>query len=341
MKPAFLFSFVLCALCLVITVSVVKPRSEPLVEDLPIRLENVTAAPPDVEFTPSVNQDELITIRVQTDEGVVAMSLREYLPYVVAAEMPIYFEEEALKAQAVTARTYTLYRCGRGGAHPEADVCTNPSHCSAMLSKEQLLEKWGEDYEKNFALVVNAVDETDNMVVKYEGELIDAVFHSTSSGKTESSVDVWGAEREYLVSVESPGEEEAPRYSGTVEFSPNEIKTLLNSQIDGLDFSGEAKTWFSAPVRSEAGSVLNITVCGVSVKGSVIRTALGLNSSNFTVTYDGEKFTFTTLGYGHGVGMSQYGANAMASNGSSYTEILCHYYCGAAVEKYNLEGEEI
>ncbi len=338
MKLAFLFSTILTALCVVISVAATQPREGELFFDEEIVLDVIPSPEPSEEINvsePVKMSDELLLIRVKTDECVIEMSLRDYLPGVVSAEVPVSFEEEAIKAQTVTARTYALYRVERGGAHEDADVCTDPAHCSAWNSDAALKEKWGEDYEKNLSLILNAVDATDNMVVKYEGELIDAVFHSTSSGRTEASVDVWGAQRPYLVSVESPGEELAPRYSGKLEIEADRVKKLLESGVDGLGITGSPETWFSSPVRSDAGSVMTVSICGVAVKGSTIRSLLGLNSSNFTVSSDGDKFIFTTVGYGHGVGMSQFGANAMAKEGKNYIEILCHYYSFTAVEKYD------
>jgi len=344
MKLAYLFSILLTAACVVISVGASEPQKTAVFDDIPIVLERNAEPLPQYSPEPitlSNNKaDELIFIRVKQEDAVTQMSLSEYLPGVVAAEVPVFFEAEAIKAQAVTARTYALYRVERGGAHPDADVCTDPAHCSAWLSQEDLMQKWGEDFEKNRALIVNAVDATDNMVVKYNGELIDAVFHSTSSGRTEAAVDVWGAQRDYLVSVESPGEEVAPRYACTLEIDAARLKALLEAGIAGLTVEGQPQDWFSSPVRSEAGSVMSINICGTDVKGSTVRSLLGLNSSNFTVTVLKDKFIFTTVGYGHGVGMSQYGANAMAAKGADYEEILCHYYTGTAVEKYDLEGKE-
>ncbi|NLT40617.1 MAG: stage II sporulation protein D [Clostridiales bacterium] len=278
--------------------------------------------------------DSNTVIRLQTDEGIISISLRDYLRGVLAAEMPVTFEPEALKAQAATARTYALYRVDRGGVHEGADVCTDYSHCSAYVSDELLREKWAGEYEEKAARIQTAVDETDGMVIKYGSELIDAVFHSTSSGRTEAAVDVWGTERPYLQSVPSRGEESAPRFSGSVEIPTGELRELLLGVIPLADLSVPVSQWFSDVVRSEAGSVKSIAVGGETVSGREIRALLGLNSANFTVTAGESKFIFTTVGYGHGVGMSQYGANYMAKTGSTYIEILEHYYSGVTVESY-------
>ncbi len=276
--------------------------------------------------------DSGMSIRLLTPQGVETISLRDYLTGVVAAEMPVSFEPEALKCQAVTARTYVLYRVDKGGAHENADICSDSKHCSAYIPDGELREKWGSEYENNVAKIRMAVDGTDGMVIKCDGELIDAVFHSTSSGRTEAAVDVWGAERTYLQSVQSDGEESAPRYYGTLSLASERLRELILQKYPEADLSVPQAQWFSDVNRSESGGVTSLSVGGTAARGSEVRALLGLNSTNFNVTIDKGTFIFTTVGFGHGVGMSQYGANAMAKNGSTYKQILEHYYTGVNIE---------
>lgn len=314
----------------------VKPQPAPP-EEMPEEPKAEASEPPKEEAPPEEvreSKDSGRMIRLKTEQGINEITLRDYLVGVVAAEMPVSFSPEALKAQAVTARTYTLYRAERQTAHDDADVCSDYTHCSAWLSETELRNRWGGDFENNLAKIRNAVDETDSLVVEYEGELIDAVFHSTSSGRTEAAVDVWGSERPYLQSVQSPGEEQSARYYGSVEYTVDELRAKLSAAFPGAELSGSASAWFYDTERSAAGGVTALTVGGVRVKGSELRAALGLNSSNFSISPMENTVIITTVGYGHGVGMSQYGAEAMAQSGSGFAEILTHYYTGTEVKEY-------
>ena len=269
----------------------------------------------------------LYTVTLLHQEKVETLHLEDYLYGVVAAEMPASFEPEALKAQAVAARTYTANRSRFPNKdHPEANVCSQSSHCKAYLTPKELEEK----FEKNpegLEKIKQAVDETRNEITVYNGEPISAVFHSTSSGITENARDVWGGELPYLVSVVSEGEEASPRYTETKTFSFQEFFEKINHGEKKVEFSKDPAEWFSNWKKNESGSVKAVSVCGVSFKGTELRSLLGLRSTHFEIKVT-DSITITTKGNGHGVGMSQYGANDMAKKGYPYDQILKKYYTG-------------
>lgn len=249
------------------------------------------------------------------------MTLREYLVGVVLAEMPADFEPEALKAQAVVARTYTRKRM-EGSKHGEAAVCMDPGCCQGWQSGEDYLEAGGREQSLN--KVRSAVADTDGLVLRWEGKLIDATYFSCSGGTTEDAVAVWGQDVPYLRSVESPGEEEAPRFTDSVSFTSAEFAGKL-----GLSSDGTPDGWFGTVTYTDGGGVETMVIRGKTFTGTQLRSKLGLRSTAFEVAVSGKTITVTTRGFGHRVGMSQYGAQAMAQSGSTYGEILAHYYTGA------------
>lgn len=256
----------------------------------------------------------------------VKMSVRDYLVGVVAAEMPVSFEPEALKAQAVAARSY-LQRVS-GTKHDDADICADASCCQAYLSADELREGWGDNYDAYLARIGQAVDATDGEYLAYEGEPALAAFHSSSSKMTEDSSSLWG-ELPYLKSVETPeSEQDVPNFVSTLELSALDFRdTILYAEPDA-DMTGDAEHWVGETVRDAAHRVEAVTIGGVSFTGQRLRELFSLRSADFEITCSDGKFTFTVLGYGHGVGMSQYGANVMAKGGSDYAKILSHYYPG-------------
>ena len=270
--------------------------------------------------------DEHTTVRVQTDGGVVETTAADYLPYVVAAEMPVSYGAEALKAQAVAARTYVLAQ----ERHPGANVCTDSACCLAYLSEDELRDRWGENYDANLAAVRQAVTATDGQVLTYGGELILAAFHASSAGSTEDSAAVWTA-LPYLVAVESPETEQtAPGLTSEVSFPPEELAERL-----GLSSDEPPEAWLQGAELDDAGRVRYLRVAGQSLSGGFVRQALGLRSTDFTVRYGDGVFSFRVRGYGHGVGMSQEGARLLAADGWSCEAILAHYYPGAELTVYS------
>jgi len=274
-----------------------------------------------------------IEIPVLTEEETVEiMSLDTYLTGVVLAEMPASFQVDALMAQAVVARTYAL-RCQEGKSkHDQAAVCTDPACCQGYCSEEAYQSKGGKpsDVKK----VSSAVRMTKNLVLTYRDELIDATYFSCSGGSTEDAVAVWGTDIPYLRATDSPGEEDASYYTDAVTFTAGEVAERLD-----IDVQGAPEDWFSEAVYTAGGGVDEIRVCGVPFRGTELRKLLDLRSTAFTVSVEGENITFHTKGYGHRVGMSQYGADAMAEAGSNYEEILYHYYHGTQLQQYLIDKE--
>jgi len=280
--------------------------------------------------------DAARTLRVLDGEKVLEMDLGTYLVGVVRAEMPASFEPEALKAQAVAARTYTLYKLQSGGNHGEtADICTDHACCQAYIGEEQARANWGEDANANEAKVEAAVKETDGQAALYGGVPILAVFHSSSAGLTRAAGEVWVNDLPYLQAVSSPEHgDRIPNYYSRVEFTAEELREKLLAAFPEADLSGGMEAWLSDPATDSAGSVDTVSVGGVTVKGTQVRSALGLRSACFTWEVQDGKLVFFVTGYGHGVGLSQYGANEMALEGADYREIVTHYYTGVTVEPY-------
>ena len=279
-------------------------------------------------------RDSAVLLTVQDGETVESMALDQYLRGVVRGEMPASFELEALKAQAAAERTYVYYQlaAGRKEAHPDADVCTDPGCCSAWLSEEAAREKWGEDFDGWESRIEEAVAATDGQTALYDGQPILAVFHSSSAGKTAEAGDVWSGDVPYLRSVDSPeGEETVPNYYSAAEFTAAEAKTLLAQAHPELTFSGGPDKWFGAAERDDSGRVSTVEVCGAPLRGVEVRRIFSLRSACFTIDAAAEKVTFRVTGYGHGVGMSQYGANELARQGKTWQEILTWYYAGITV----------
>ncbi len=260
------------------------------------------------------------------DGTAAALSLDDYLWGVVAAEMPASFQLEALKAQAVAARTYWA---ARSPDKHEGGICADSGCCQAYITRQEAEANWGDksaDYARHIA---RAVEETDGIIAVYDGRPIQALFFSSAPGSTVDARAVWGEEVPYLVGVASPEGEEVPNYRSQLTVSADELKTAVLEQYPQADLSGGCDGWFSEFVREPSGTVNTVKVGGVHLKGSQVRKLLGLRSACFTVSVSGQQVTFHVTGYGHGVGMSQYGANAMAGQGKSFREILTWYYTGA------------
>ena len=265
-------------------------------------------------------------IPVLTDGNeVVEMELESYLVGVLLAEMPASFEMEALKAQAVVARTYTI-RSEAHSKHDGAVVCTDSSCCQGYRSPEDYISLGGKN--ESIEKMQQAVSETDDFVLTYEGQLIEATYFSCSGGMTEDAVAVWGTDVPYLQAVSSPGEEKATHFADEQVFSLEEICEIL--QIDAAKLTGNL---FGKATYTAGGGVESILVNGQQMKGTDLRKLLGLRSTAFTVSELDGKIKFNTRGFGHRVGMSQYGADAMAMDGSTFDQILAYYYRGTALQK--------
>lgn len=258
------------------------------------------------------------------DDTIKMMDIDSYVTAVVLAEMPSEFEMEALKAQAVVARTYALKRVSAGNKHPQQAVCTDPACCQAFCVNAELT-KSAEQIDK----VGRAVRSTHGQVLMYENNLIEATYFSCSGGRTEDAVAVWGEDIPYLRSVESPGEENAAYHVDTVCFTSKEFCEKI-----GRSLAGVPAQWIGDITYTAGGGVETVYIGGESYNGVQVRSLLGLRSTAFCITAAGDTITVTTKGYGHRVGMSQYGAEAMAVGGSSYEEILAHYYPGTVLQMW-------
>ena len=271
------------------------------------------------------------TVRVKNGREILEVSLGEYLTGVVLSEMPASFEPEALKAQAVAARTFAL-RQMEGGKHTDCDLCADGSCCQAWSSREAMEQKLGDGWLRYWRKAEEAVTQTAGEVLTYEGELIDAVYFSCSGGATEDAVAVWGSEVPYLQSVPSRGEEDAPPFESEAVIPLAKFRSVILEENPQADLSGPASGWFGALTQTEGGGVDTLEIGGQPFSGTRLRAMFGLRSAKFSAAAAGEEIVFQVSGYGHRVGMSQYGANAMAKSGSSYREILQHYYTGVTIE---------
>jgi len=266
-----------------------------------------------------------------------SIAFEDYVKGVVAGEMPASFEMEALKAQAVAARTYSLskiIRSGSGGNpdHPSAPVCDD-THCQVYRSPQELKEiKSAEWMDTGWTKIQGAVDSTKGQLMYFQGALVEQpLFHSSSGGKTENSEDVFVSALPYLRSVDSPYETAAPHQNEQIEIALSEFKQKIKQSNPQEDLGTVSSDTVKVIERSAGGRVSAIQVGNLTIKGREIRDIFGLRSANFTVSVQGDNVLFTTDGYGHGVGMSQYGANGMAQAGYKYIDILTHYYTGVEV----------
>ena len=269
-------------------------------------------------------EDEAHISLMQDDGTIVRLPLETYIVGVVLKEMPASFEVEALKAQAVVARTYTLRRIEAGGKHAGAAVCTNPSCCQGYCAVSEYTAAGGD--ETMVDKVSQAVSDTQSLILTYKGEPIEATYFSCSGGRTEDAVAVWGAEIPYLKATQSPGEEQANHYTDTVTFTVEELKEKLGLQLQNGQLLQIGDITYTA-----GGGVEQIVIGDRTFSGTQIRKLLDLRSTTFIITCTGATVTITTKGYGHRVGMSQYGADAMAVGGKDFRQILLHYYQGVDI----------
>ena len=284
---------------------------------------------------PAADADTLL--RVWDGEQVVEMTMAEYLPGVVRGEMPAAFHQQALDAQAVAERTFIYYHMasGRKAAHPDADVCMDYRCSNAYTSAQAAAEKWGDHAAEYEAKVQQAVRDTDGQVILYNGQPILAAFHSSSAGVTANSGDVWVSTLPYLHSVESPeGEDTVPNYYSVKEIPAAEFQQTFLAAYPEASCAGGPETWITGRVEIASGRVESICIGGVTVEGTQVRSLLGLRSACFTAEAAADRVTFHVTGFGHGVGMSQYGANRLAQDGRSWQEILHWYYTGVTIAPY-------
>ena len=284
-----------------------------------------------------IRSEAKLKVYIYEQNKTVEMMMEDYLKGVVAAEMPAEFELEALKAQAVAARTYAYaklvkVKTPQEDTHSDADVCTDPKHCQAWVSKEEAVKRWGQSLGVGYwSKIETSVSETRNIIITYDYKLVDqAVFHSNSGGRTENSEDVWGNEFPYLKSVQSIGEEDSKEFKTTMTLKIKEFFEILKAEYPGIKINEKDPLKEIKVISYTDGErIKNIRMGNMTLKGTDIRNLFSLKSTNFKFEKEGaDSIRITTLGNGHGVGMSQWGANYLAKNRGDYKEILKYYYQG-------------
>lgn len=264
------------------------------------------------------------------------VNIDDYLCNVVSAEMPADFEIEALKAQAIVARTYTIYKI-LNKKHENADICDDSTCCQAWISKEDRLARWEESKrENNWQKINDCINSTKGKIITYNNQPINAFFHSNSGGVTEIPVNVWGGTGyPYLQSVETSGEDAYNQYASEVVFTQEELINKLKQKYSdiSIDFSNENE--IKILEYTESTRVKTVKFGNHEISGVEARTLLGLKSTNFEITKDGDNIKFSVKGYGHGVGMSQTGADSMAKQGSTAEDIIKHFYAGVEIKFVN------
>lgn len=316
---------------LVIPMTAMANSSAVLPEDSLSESQNQTAQESQPENT--AEEETFQVLDIHTNE-VVTIGASDYIKGVVAAEIPLTYETEAIKAQAVAAHTYALRTKAQNQSSTDAslkgaDFSNDPSKYQAYLTTDSIKQMYGDQFEEYWKKLSDAVDEVIGKIAVYENEPIAAAFHSTSSGKTESAQTVWGSEVAYLQPVDSEEDKSAPQYLSEKTLPATEVEQKLKEKYPEIQLDEDKSIWFQMKESSESGTVTRVQVGNQEISGTELRTMFDLPSANFTVTYlPSEEFLFVSKGSGHGVGMSQYGANCLAKEGKNYEEILLHYYTG-------------
>lgn len=296
--------------------------------------------PPDVAVDDKELKISVYNVALNRTEE---MDLEEYIKGVLAAEMPADFDPEALKAQAVAARTFAYGRLAgvyrsKHDIHEEADICTDATHCQAWTSKENAMKKWSTFFaSRNWGRIEKAVNGTKGMIVTYKGNIANTLFHASSSGRTENSEEVWsGTGVPYLRSVESSGEEGSKGYITSVLIKPSEFVEKLRKAYPDEELREDIFKNIKMLDYTTGGRVKTLKIGDITLKGTEFRTILGLRSADFKIELAADdSLKITTTGYGHGVGMSQWGADSLAKKGGTYLEILKHYYTGVDIISIN------
>lgn len=281
-----------------------------------------------------------IKVYITKQNKVKEIPIEEYVTGVVAGEMPAEFSEEALKAQAVAARTFAVAHMEKYGgkkykSNTGADV-SDDTKCQVFVSKNNRFNTWSDKDRNNYwNKITDAVNSTKGEILTYKGKLVtEPYYFATSSGSTESALEIFNDDKGYLKSVDSPGEEKAPKYKTQKQISRGEFINKINSAYNSSKLSvSNLENDVKIESRTEGGSVKNIKLGYITISGTKFRTLMGINSSNFSINFIGNNVRIQCLGYGHDVGMSQWGANAMAKKGKNYRDILYHYYSGIKIQK--------
>lgn len=290
-------------------------------------LENTVAFIKELEVE-RYNYDTINKVKLlhSKENNIEEIFLDEYIVNVIAAEMPVEFELEALKAQAIVARTYTLYKITKDSKHVNADICDDSNCCQAWISKDDRYKKWENEKQEKWNKLVRAVNETRGKYITYNGEVINAFFHSNSSGKTENPVDVWGGSLPYLDVVETSGEENYTSYKSEVRITKEELKRIITEKFKSFKIDFNDKECIKILEYTDSMRVRKIKIGNIIFSGVDVRKLFTLKSTNFNVVIDGDYILFNVFGYGHGVGLSQTGSDALAKSGMKAEDIIKHFY---------------
>ena len=321
----YIFAFV--SICLILPVLLVKDKPT---EDV-VKLDGEVAGTKEVKN--SIANNPTIKLLHLSTGDVEEIDLEIYLYGVVSAEMPATYHEEALKTQAIVARTYTMYKIKNEPKHDNADICDTSTCCQAYITKEERLAKWKEEErEANWNRIIEAVDSTKGKVITYNGEVINAFFHANSGGKTEIASNVWGGkDYPYLQVVSTEGETEYTQYSSTVILSKEELLEKLKENHPDIQIDFNNENAIEILEYTEGERVKTVRFGNIEISGVEARQTFGLKSANFDLVF-GENIIFNVRGYGHGVGLSQTGANSMAKENKNYEEIIKHFYSGVEIQ---------
>lgn len=330
----FMLFFITPAIC------TITPKKEEIKDAVAMNNETSGSNTNLQEIEEPYNYDKYKTIKLlHTDNGnTEELNIDEYLYGVVSSEMPASFEIEALKAQAVVARTYTIYQIIHNPTkHENADMCDDFNCCQAWISKDERFAKWESgEAENNWNKIVEAVNSTKGQIITYNGQPINAFFHANSGGITESSLNIWGGiDYPYLKSVETAGEEGYTQYASEVVLNKQELLKKLQSKYEDCEIDFTQENCIQILGYTTSGRIKTIKFGNKEIAGTEARALLGLKSTNFTFSINGENIIFTVTGYGHGVGMSQTGADALAKSGSNYEEIIKHFYTNVEITEVN------
>lgn len=324
-----LFLILLCMLIpIIFTNRKIETANGELVENVAVKQERHQG-----EY--SYKQYGTIKLLHEKTNKVEEIKIDEYLYGVVSSEMPASFEIEALKAQAVSARTYTIYKINNNEKkHGEADICDNSACCQAWISKEDRLEKWNEQNRNEYwTKIVEAVDSTRGKIITYNDKPINAFFHANSGGATEAPVNVWGGSNyPYLQTVATSGEEAYSQYSSEVIVTKDEFKNKIIEKHADLDIDFSKEDSIKITEYTEGNRVKNLKVGNLNLSGVEVRNIFGLKSANFKIDIQENNVKFAVIGYGHGVGMSQTGADSLAKQGKKFDEIIKHFYTGVEIK---------
>lgn len=336
MKKILIYLFILILLCFSLPIIFTSEFSKRTYSDEVLNnTENSITQNIISESTYDYDNYNTIKLLHKDSNKIEELDLDVYLYGVVSAEMPASFEEEALKAQAVVARTYTIYKIvNNDGKHGDADICDDSTCCQAWISEKDRKEKWADkEEEDNWNKIVNAVNSTQGKIITYEGKPINAFFHSNSGGETEAPINVWGGSGyPYLQSVSTSGEDAYSQYSSEAEFTKKDFEEKIKKVHSDFKIDFDEKDCIKIEEYTEGNRVKTIKIGNLELSGVEVRNILGLRSANFKVNIENDKIKFEVVGYGHGVGMSQTGADSLAKEGKNYEDIIHHFYTGVEIE---------